>query len=413
MDWLKFAPVFGGLAILAGAVGLVVPEAKSLALVAIALFGFAGLVGWIQTARELGASRDELGGLERERHQLEGEVARHRDALDDLADGLDSLIFLLDRDQRILYANRQAQQLLRLNQPKGENLKAATLSSELSELVESVKSSGDAVSHEITLRHPTERVFQARVWHEGYGHERVFLSLHDVTDLRRLETVRRDFVANVSHELRTPMTTIRAMAETLEESADDAELESRYLGKIIREVDRLTRITDDLLTLSIAEGGTVSKTECDFDEVAASVVTQLESKAREKGLKLSFKKEGEYVVQANETQLTQIVFNLVDNALNYTAEGSVSVSMSSDQDEAVLTIADTGIGIASEHLPRIFERFYRVDKGRSRASGGTGLGLAIVRHLAELHGGSVSVQSELNRGTTFTVRIPLATTDNP
>lgn len=413
MDWLKFAPVFGGLAIVAGAVGLLVPEAKSLALVAIALFGFAGLVGWIQTSRQLSAAKDELGSLERERMQLEAEVARHRDALDDLADGLDSLIFLLDREQRILYANRQAQQLLRLNQPKGEILKTATLSSELSELVESVNSTGDSVAREITLRHPTERVFQARVWHEGYGHERVFLSLHDVTDLRRLETVRRDFVANVSHELRTPMTTIRAMAETLEESADDAELQSRYLGKIIREVDRLTRITDDLLTLSIAEGGTVSKTECDFDEVAASVVTQLESKAREKGLALSFQKNGEYVVQANETQLTQIVFNLVDNALNYTSEGSVSVALSGEDGEAVLTVTDTGIGIASEHQPRIFERFYRVDKGRSRASGGTGLGLAIVRHLAELHGGSVSVQSELNRGTTFMVRIPLAKVDNP
>lgn len=406
MNWLKFAPVMGVLAFLAAAVGYFVPEARGVALAAVAGFGLASLLGWIETARRYDFGLKEGERLRSEIMGLESEVVRHRDALDDLADGLDAMIFLLDQNLRLLYANSRAAEFFGITDRDGDLLKAITLSDDLDQLTMEVVRSRVGSSREVVLHHPRMRIVQAQCWPEEFGQDRLFLSLRDVTELRHLETVRRDFVANVSHELRTPMTTIRAMAETLEEGEDDGELQVRYLGKIIREVDRLTRITDDLLTLSIAESGTVQKIECDFGEIVGSVVTQLEKKAKEKGLTLSFDRPVGLLMDGNETQLTQIVFNLVDNAINYSNEGEVIVSLRLDQGVVVFRVQDSGLGIGSEHLPRIFERFYRVDKGRSRASGGTGLGLAIVKHLVELHGGEVGVESALNRGSTFSVRLP-------
>lgn len=396
----------GLLALVAGAVGFLVPEARGLAMAGVFGFGIASLLGWVETARRYDAGVQEEKRLQSDIQGLESEVVRHRDALDDLADGLDAMIFLLDPSLRLLYANSRASEFFGVEDRDGEMLKAITLSDDLDQLTSEVARSRTGASREVVLHHPRMRIVQAQCWPEELGQDRLFLSLRDVTELRHLETVRRDFVANVSHELRTPMTTIRAMAETLEEGEDDAELRERYLGKIIREVDRLTRITDDLLTLSIAESGKVQKDLCEFGDIVQSVASQLEKKAAEKGLKLTIERDGVGLVEGNETQLTQIAVNLIDNAINYTVEGEVSVVLRDAESGVELEVRDTGLGVSSEHLPRIFERFYRVDKGRSRASGGTGLGLAIVKHLVELHSGEVWVESALNRGSTFGVRFP-------
>ncbi len=412
MDWLRFSPILIVLALLAGAGGILVPAFATAGVLLLVGFGIFGLLGWWALLRRESGVIEQTQQLKSEVLGLESEVVRHRDALDDLADGLDAMIFLVDINFRLLYANSRADEFFKIRDRDGDLLRAITLSNELDELVATVAKTRLGVSKELILRHPRERIVQAQCWPEEFGQDRLFLSLRDVTELRHLETVRRDFVANVSHELRTPMTTIRAMAETLEEGEDDAELRERYLGKIIREVDRLTHITDDLLTLSIAESGTVQRVECDLAEITGSVCHQLEKKAKEKGMSVVVNRPKQVPFEGNETQLTQIVFNLVDNAINYSSEGSVRVDLEADEKTAVLKIADSGIGISSEHLPRIFERFYRVDKGRSRASGGTGLGLAIVKHLVELHGGEVSVESALNRGTTFTVRLPLPKVDS-
>lgn len=411
VGWTRFAPLFAVLAFVFGVIALVTPNGRGLTELGMAIFSALAAVAAFLMLGAIAKDRREIERLESEAGRVKSQVQRHRDAMDDLADGLDSMIFLLDKEMRILYANHPAKQYFQLEQPRGESLRTATLSSDLADLAESIGDSQEPVSRELTLWHPADRIVQARAWREGYGHSRVFVSLHDVTDLRRLETVRRDFVANVSHELRTPMTTIRAMAETLQDD-EDPHIQARYLNKIIREVDRLTRITDDLLTLSIAESGTLQPHRLNFAEIVGTVFSQLERKASEKGLRAHIVRPQELWVMGDDTQLTQIVFNLLDNAINYTAEGDVEVALKDEGSEAVLMVRDTGLGIASEHAPRIFERFYRVDKGRSRATGGTGLGLSIVRHLAELHGGSVSVESELNRGSTFTVRIPKLT-DTP
>ncbi len=403
---IRLAPIFAILAAVFG-IAIVVDQSSRTGLAEWAVIIFAALAAWaaMSAVGKITKDRQRINQLEAEAQRVQNQVQRHRDAMDDLADGLDSMIFLLDKEMRILYANRLAKQFFQLEQPRGESLRTATLSSDLADMVEGLKEGEEPVSCELTLWHPADRIVQARAWREGYGHSRVFVSLHDVTDLRRLETVRRDFVANVSHELRTPMTTIRAMAETLQDD-DDPAIQTRYLDKIIREVDRLTRITDDLLTLSIAESGALQPVRVNFADIVGSVFSQLERKASEKGLRAHIVRPQELWLMGDDTQLTQIVFNLLDNAINYTSEGEVEVALKDTGDEAVLTVRDSGIGVASEHVSRIFERFYRVDKGRSRQTGGTGLGLSIVRHLAELHSGSVSVESELNRGATFTVRIP-------
>lgn len=401
-----------GLALCAGVLGIFVHSLSAYGALGLVGFGIFGLLGLVELRRRTAIVGEKAEELKSEVLGLESEVVRHRDALDDLADGLDAMIFLVDANFRLLYANSRADEFFRIGDRDGDLLRAITLSNELDEVVASVSKSRIGMSREVTLRHPRERIVQAQCWPEEYGQDRLFLSLRDVTELRHLETVRRDFVANVSHELRTPMTTIRAMAETLEEGEDDVELRERYLGKIIKEVDRLTRITDDLLTLSIAESGGVQRVECDLAELVGGVCHQLEKKAKEKGMTLEVSRPKQLAFEGNETQLTQIVFNLVDNAINYSGDGVVKVSLEESTGRAILVVADSGIGISSEHLPRIFERFYRVDKGRSRASGGTGLGLAIVKHLIELHGGDVAVDSALNRGTTFTVRLPLPKVDN-
>ena len=225
--------------------------------------------------------------------------------------------------------------------------------------------------------------------------------------MRRLERIRQDFVSNVSHELRTPLTIIRAKAETLADDPDtDLATRTRYLQNITDEVDRLTYISADLLTLSTAESSKITKTETDLAAMLRSTVQKLEPKVKEKGLEISFEGPPSLMIQANETQMSQVALNLIDNAINYSTDGAVSVRLGRRGPDIEFEVTDTGIGIASDHLPRIFERFYRVDKGRSRATGGTGLGLAIVKHIVEAHGGRVMVESSLNQGSRFTVLLP-------
>lgn len=383
------------------------PAAKTTALGALLFFGFAMAYAWVESARHSRGTEAAINKLEQQRQKLQRELRRHREALDELADGMDQMILRTDTNQVITYANRSAIEKFKVMEPEGQTILALTLSSELSNVIDRVISSGEPQRVELTLRHPEERIAIVSVWHETSKLSRIFIAIHDITPLRRLERVRRDFVANVSHELRTPMTTIRAMAETIEEDIADNEPEALgYLHKIIREVDRLTDITSDLLTLSQAESGIAAKTTVDFTEVAQSIIEQLRPRASEKGLDLQLIAPPDCKVLANEGQLTQVALNLIGNAINYTSDGHVQVRLSEEPNWIVMDVEDTGIGIAQEHQSRIFERFYRVDKGRSRATGGTGLGLSIVRHIVDTHNGKIELKSELNKGSTFTVRLP-------
>jgi len=338
---------------------------------------------------------------------LEVQLAQQRSAVDNLADGLDIALFICDPKANIIYANKPAMDLFRFDNPVGRTLLAVTLSPELEQLVLQVTKSEQDQHAELTFAHPVDRVGLAKAWRQEEGN-RVFLSVYDITDLRRLERVRRDFVSNVSHELRTPLTIIRSMAETLLDAPETpAAKKGQYLQKIIDEVDRLTMMASDLLVLTTAESQPVEKRPCDLAEIFRNVVDQLLPRAHEKGLDLRYQGPWSLSVLAHQEQIRQVALNLTENAINYTSQGRVIVVVRQEGAEFVASINDSGIGIGSEDVSRIFERFYRVDKGRSRGTGGTGLGLSIVKHIVEAHGGSVSVESSLNVGSTFTIRLPM------
>jgi two-component system phosphate regulon sensor histidine kinase PhoR len=240
------------------------------------------------------------------------------------------------------------------------------------------------------------------------GTPHFLILLDDVTELRRLETVRRDFVANVSHELRTPLASIRAMAETLQDGAiHDSAVAGRFVSMIVAEVERLTRLLEDLLVLSRAESRIPERAVFPLNNLIHDVVERLQSQAEKANITLNYTTPAPLKVDANRDQIEQVLVNLVDNAIKYTlAGGRVEVRAEEREDRVVVHVIDTGIGIMSQDVPRIFERFYRTDRARSRQSGGTGLGLSIVKHIVETHGGNVTVQSEYGRGSTFSFTLP-------
>lgn len=238
----------------------------------------------------------------------------------------------------------------------------------------------------------------------------VLVVVRDVTEARRLDAVRRDFVTNASHELKTPVASIRAAAETIRDAAaDDPPAVRRFADQLERESMRLQRIVTDLLDLSRLESGSDLEERVRLDQVAHEEIDRLREPALEAGLTLDYEADGVPSVRGSARDLALLVRNLVDNAVRYTRPGGrVDVRVTGDDANVSIRVIDTGLGIPTKDLPRVFERFYRVDRARSRDTGGTGLGLAIVRHVAENHGGTVDVTSELGVGSTFTVTLPAA-----
>jgi len=235
--------------------------------------------------------------------------------------------------------------------------------------------------------------------------------VEDISELRRMEQVRNDFAANVSHELKTPLTSIKGFVETLQEGAlENPPMAQRFLRIIMMEVDRLTRLINDILSISKMESGQteVSNERVRIDQMMEDVAEMLTVHANEKGVELTVNQAKEPLyVWGNPDRVEQLLLNLMENAIKYNRpEGTVRASLYATQDTIQFLVSDTGIGIAEEHLPRLFERFYRVDKGRSRSMGGTGLGLAIVKHIAVSMGGMIEVHSKLGEGTEFLVTIP-------
>jgi len=369
----------------------------------------AGLLSGIIGMRAHRLLIEELRLIEREHLQLEEidlQLQQERSAIDIFADGLETAVFICERKGEIAYANKQATQFFNFPNPVGKTILAVSLSYDLQNLVSGSLTEGEKHKIELPFHYPDERVGLCEAWMEPTG-RRVFLAIQDITELRRLERVRRDFVANVSHELRTPLASIRAMAETLtDEKEKMPKLGARYLPQIIEEVDRLSLLTTDLLSLTSAESNPVRKQACDIAGIFRGAVQQLQRKAETKKLDLSYQGPEKLEIEANSSQMSQVAINLVDNAINYTNMGAVAVTVQDGESDVTISVQDTGIGIPSEHLPRIFERFYRADKARSRATGGTGLGLSIVKHIVEAHGGTVSVDSSLNQGSKFTLVLP-------
>ncbi len=329
-----------------------------------------------------------------------------------LLEATDDAVLLADSQGNLLLSNSVADRLFALPPsaeepaPNEKKLLAQTLSTELEETYREAVRVHSLVEAEVTLTHPAPRTLHVRVT-PASDTEYLFV-LRDLTELRRLERIRRDFVANVSHELRTPLTSIKAMAETLVDGArTDESVAPRFLQTIIHESDRLVRLSSDLLDLSRVEARGIEKQPVELAALVNEVASRLASQAQKAGVHLSNTVRPPLVVPADRDEMAQVLVNLLDNAITYTPrDGSVTLSATETAAAITLSVSDTGIGILSHDIPRLFERFYRADKARSRASGGTGLGLSIVKHIVEGHGGSVGVESEYNRGSTFTITLP-------
>lgn len=288
----------------------------------------------------------------------------------------------------------------------------------LQDLVENVLGSNEprVISQEITLVVPQERFFMVNCVPilRDSEMEGAVLVFHDISELKRLERIRQDFVANVSHELRTPLSSIKGYAETLLEGALEDRSHARDFVDIIhRDSERLSKLIDDILDLSKIESGKMKMSfgPVDLGDAIRRTLAILDNQAKAKNIAIQLNvPEGLPLVRADETRLIQVLMNLTDNAIKYTPEdGRVTLSVVAEGGFVHVDVIDTGIGIPEKDLPRIFERFYRVDKARSREMGGTGLGLSIVKHIVSAHDGQIWVASVQGQGSTFSFTIPIVT----
>jgi two-component system phosphate regulon sensor histidine kinase PhoR len=346
---------------------------------------------------------------------LRQETADVRVVLHTVTDG----IVQLDAAGRIVRTNPAADTLLGLSPAAtGQPFAALVRNVELRNLLQQAAHAD--TSAEIAIHERRLFVSARRLEGDGGGPAGLVIALADLTELRRLEGVRRDFVANVSHELKTPLTSIRGYAETLLNDADlPADMRRQFLEVVYKNADRLHHIVDDLLDLSRLESGGWQPRMQEFDvqTVLMDVVSACSARASARNITL-VAADTPVNVRADPAGLRQILSNLLENALRYTpAGGRVVISVKgaaktngngAHRRDVVFEVRDTGVGIPSDDLPRIFERFYRVDPARSRAEGGTGLGLSIVKHLVESMDGDVHAASELGKGTTITFRLPAA-----
>lgn len=322
-------------------------------------------------------------------------------------------VLLLDEEGRIQLVNRAFESLFHLKgDVRGRNVLEALRSHELDELVQRTRASGQVFGAEMELPGLEPRSLQVNAASISNGRTHgMILVFHDLTRLKQLENVRKEFVANVSHELRTPLSLIKGYVETLLDGAkDDPALAARFLQTIAKHTDRLTYLIEDLLTISRLESGpaVLSLLPTAVRELASRTVDDLASRAASRKITLANEVPAALTARADANRVQQVLFNLVDNAIKYgRPEGRVVVGGRAAGEEFVeLWVRDDGPGIPAEALGRIFERFYRVDRNRSREQGGTGLGLAIVKHIVQSHGGEVRVESEPGKGATFYFKLP-------
>jgi two-component system sensor histidine kinase SenX3 len=332
---------------------------------------------------------------------------------------LDVGVVIIDRDEQIVLANPVARRMMVLD---ADRLAVPLLTALVREVTDTGASSSVTVDLAAYRRGPDIVSYLVRATPlkgDGGRVTWVMLRFSDVTEARRLELVRRDFVANVSHELKTPVGALTLLAEAVQDAADDPVAVARFSERMQREAVRLGRLVQELIELSRLQGAEALPGDqlVAVDDLVSEAVDRSRMVAEQAGIQVVSRLEPGLRVRGNETQLTNAVANLVDNAVAYSPSRtrvSVTVRRSgSDQGWVEIAVADQGIGIADADLDRVFERFFRVDQARSRATGGTGLGLAIVKHIATNHGGSVSVWSVVGSGSTFTIRLPLADSASP
>ena len=370
-------------------------------------------VGGSDEIAELGGALDQLAiGLSDAMTQLRSE----RDLLGGILDAMEEGVLVLDADERIVRVNPALRAMLLLGRDAvGHTLIEVVRNSELKELVDQARTG--AASREIEISGIKPRVLLARAGllptEDSRATSSMLVVCRDVTAVRRLETMRRDFVANVSHELRTPVTAVRSAAETLQGGASEMPPESlhRFVDIIARNAERLQGLIEDLLDLSRIESKEfrLSREPVVLRPFLGHTLSLFRDCAEKRGIRLRLEvAENTPPVYADRKALEQVVSNLTDNAVKYCPNCAITLGAHDEKGGVAITVKDGGPGIEEKHLPRIFERFYRVDAGRSREVGGTGLGLSIVKHLVDAMEGEVKVESVVGRGTMFSVWLPRA-----
>lgn len=341
--------------------------------------------------------------LEKQSHQLEA-------ILRSMAEG----VIAVDKETRIISINPSIAKMFNLDKKSAEGVffLEAIRNSDLFELMSVSLKEASFVSKEIVLEWPVQRVLKINT-SPIFEKEEVngcLMVIHDITEIKRLERMRSDFVANVSHELKTPLTSIKGFVETLlEEAFEDRENSINFLKIIHEHTNRINRIINDLLDLSSFESKTISleKETFPLKSFVEEIISGLRAQLREKKVKVEVNIALNLNINADKDKLRQVLVNLLSNAIKFNKEnGEIKIYAEPDKEFTKITVEDSGIGIPEKDIPRIFERFYRVDKARSRQLGGTGLGLSIVKHITELHGGKVGVESTEGLGSKFWFTLP-------
>ncbi|EGC1347386.1 PAS domain-containing protein [Listeria monocytogenes] len=343
------------------------------------------------------------------------EIKQNEQRLNAIVQNLVSGVMLINVDKQVIMTNRTMYQILGETEITGKPFYEVIKSFALSQLIEGTFETKTIQQKEIILYFPREMILDASVspiLGENGEITGIILLLHDITQIRHLENVRSEFVTNVSHELKTPVTALKGFAETLLDGAMyDEVLLKKFLTIIKEESDRLHRLIMDILALSRIEQNPVAENVelVDVDEVIEQSARTIFEMATEKNIRVTIpeKTSGSVMIETDRDKLQQIIINLLSNAINYTpVDGKVEVKLIEQEAEVIIEVTDNGIGIPAKDIDRVFERFYRVDKARSRHSGGTGLGLSIVKHLVENCGGRIEVESQEEVGSTFRVTLP-------
>ncbi|HAM51303.1 MAG TPA: hypothetical protein DCP92_11675 [Nitrospiraceae bacterium] len=367
---------------------------------------------FLQSAGEFDEIADNLNTMSLELQQVIAESEEEKKRLNEILKSIPDALLITDSKGIILLSSSASAEFFGDVTLIGKHFIEIVRNNEISTLVDNVREHLSSGITELRLDHPEERYLIVRVSPLFYrendlsGFVAVF---HDITQLRKLEQIRKDFVANVSHEIKTPITAIKGFADTLLEGALlDKENAVRFLQTIKSNSERINSLVDDLMIISKIELGVIKgeKFEVDLEDVAETVITLLRDKAAQKHLFLRTDiKPAHKRIFADKDRLTQILTNLVDNAIKFTETGGVTFGIDEEDERTLLFVEDSGMGIPKEHLSRLGERFYRVDPARSRKLGGTGLGLAIVKHLVKAHGWDMQIESTPGKGTKVKILI--------
>ena len=365
--------------------------------------GDLGVRVFLKTKNELSVLADSFNRMNEEMEKMFSELGQQKEELKSIIDSLQEGLLVLDRQGKVIRSNESFRKIIGNPAAEGRFYWEIMRNPHLPGLLKRAAAEKRNFVEELPFG---DRVFMCSVT-PLEGGEGVVSIFHDITEIKNIEKIKKDFVINVSHELRTPLAAIKGYAETLHEGAD-AEPSKKYVEIIERNTDRLINIVNDLLLLSsLEEKPALELEEIDLRGFLENVITIFDQRIKDKHLSLVIDiKEDLPPIKADLFKLEQMLLNLLDNAVKYTDRGDITISTHVEDKRARIQVRDTGIGIPKEDIPRIFERFYVVDKSRSRKSGGTGLGLSIVKHIVLLHKGTINIESTPGEGTKVTITLP-------